>query len=94
MDLSPKLRFRILVRDRFTCCYCGRRRVSELDDNDVLALIETAPEAEKVEILLRQQGSVPDVELNVERIVPESAGGTDESGNLKTICSKCSGGNA
>lgn len=59
-DLSPRLRFAILTRDKFRCRYCGA-------------------------------GSGV-TELQVDHIIPFSAGGATAPGNLITACRQCNNG--
>lgn len=59
-SLSPKLRAKILKRDRNTCMSCGAR--------------------------------APDVELEVDHIIPVSRGGSDDPSNLRTTCKECNRG--
>lgn len=56
-SIPPKLRHKVLKRDRYTCQACGAR--------------------------------APDVELEVDHVVPVSRGGTDDLSNLKVLCRDC-----
>lgn len=58
--ISPRLRFDVLMRDGFTCRYCGQRP--------------------------------PEVVLEVDHIVPVSAGGATELNNLQAACRTCNSG--
>jgi 5-methylcytosine-specific restriction endonuclease McrA len=95
MAISARQRFEILKRDNFTCRYCGRCRVSELDEHEFQRLSRLAANQEAMrEMLLRQIGFKPDVVLEVDHVVPRSRGGTDDPDNLITSCQDCNRGKA
>lgn len=58
--VTPKTRFAVFERDRFTCQYCGK--------------------------------SAPDIELQIDHVVPVSKGGSNAAKNLVTSCQKCNAG--
>lgn len=60
-QLDPEVRKAVLMRDRYTCCWC---RVS-------------------LDTLLDRRG------FEVDHIVPWSAGGTNATDNLRTLCAEC-----
>jgi len=60
MSVKASLRFEVLKRDRFTCCYCGKTGGETL--------------------------------LEVDHVVPKSAGGKDAIDNLLTACLECNRG--
>jgi len=59
-NINLKLRFRVLQRDNFKCCFCGSSPAKD-----------------------------PNIELNVDHIVPWTNGGETIIDNLQTLCSKC-----
>ena len=50
-------RFRVFLRDRFTCVYCGRKP--------------------------------PDVQLQIDHVIPKARGGDNTAQNLVTSCREC-----
>lgn len=88
--MTPKTRFQVLQRDRFTCRYCGRQRVRELPWNELF--LPGCRYHGDMEAALRHLGLVPDVELEVDHVIPRADGGTDDLANLVTACRECNRG--
>jgi hypothetical protein len=58
--ISPKIRFHILNRDKYSCTYCGVK--------------------------------ASETRLHIDHIIPVSAGGANDPGNLTTSCEQCNFG--
>jgi 5-methylcytosine-specific restriction endonuclease McrA len=92
MAIGPKLRMAVLARDKFTCHYCGRFRVSDLAEPEFQRRLLLAQIEKRAEMTARQLRFTADLQLEVDHRVPTSRGGTDDLGNLVTSCQDCNRG--
>lgn len=92
MAIGPKKRFEVLRRDGYRCRYCGRRQLTQLTDIELQKEMSAVPVTERQEIMLRHIGWKPDLELEVDHIIPRAGGGSDHISNLGTSCRDCNRG--
>lgn len=83
-SLSPSKRWRVYVRDRFTCQACGQ--IFPLPTRNLgPGYVIPGP------VYRNKKGEQKRLDLVVDHVIPVHHGGTNEIENLQALCSLCNG---